>query len=403
MTEQINEPSRDIPLRNETSMNYTRFHITQRIEHIVLMISFTILGITGLAQKFFTSPISQFILRIFGGIESTRHVHHIAAIILLTISGYHIIAVLYRIIVLRVSLSILPGMEDFIHLFQDIGYYLGLRDHRAFYGRYTYAEKVEYFAVVWGTLIMAITGFIMWNPISTSRWLSGEYIPAAKAAHGGEAVLAVLAIILWHFYNVHLRNFNKSMFTGKLTLSEMEHEHPGELLQIETGQNNQVISPQVLRKRQIIFIPTAAVISLVSIFSLYKFTTFEKTAISTVHIGENASIYVPITPTPRPSPTSALTTEPMQGSTANTWTTNFEALFRNRCKSCHINTSVGGLSLATYESALKGGKSGPAIVPGNPDASILVQIQSTGKHPGQLTIDELNQVIEWIKAGAPEN
>jgi hypothetical protein len=60
------------------------------------------------------------------------------------------------------------------------------------------------------------------------------------------------------------------------------------------------------------------------------------------------------------------------------------------------------LSLATYEQALEGGDNGPSIVPGDPDASLLVQVQAPGDHPGQLTIDELNAVIEWIKAGAPQ-
>jgi hypothetical protein len=63
---------------------------------------------------------------------------------------------------------------------------------------------------------------------------------------------------------------------------------------------------------------------------------------------------------------------------------------------------VGGLSLADYQSALKGGNSGPGIVPGDPDASSIVKIQQAGSHPGQLTTDELNRVIEWIRAGAPE-
>ena len=85
--------------------------------------------------------------------------------------------------------------------------------------RYTFGEKVEYWSVVWGTVIMAVTGFMMWNPISTLRFLPGEAIPAAKAAHGGEAVLAVLAIIIWHFYHVHIKTFNKSMFTGKLLIN----------------------------------------------------------------------------------------------------------------------------------------------------------------------------------------
>jgi mono/diheme cytochrome c family protein len=87
---------------------------------------------------------------------------------------------------------------------------------------------------------------------------------------------------------------------------------------------------------------------------------------------------------------------------AITWDGYFSGLFRNRCGTCHGITKVGGLSLSTYQDALKGGNSGPAIIPGDSDNSVLVQKQFLGNHPGQLTIDELNQVIAWIQAGASE-
>jgi cytochrome b subunit of formate dehydrogenase len=380
-----------------------RFDISQRIEHLVLLVSFTILGITGLAQKYAFSLPGGALLSLLGGIETTRKIHHASAIVLGAVSSYHIIEVLYRIIVLRTELNMIPTIDDFKQLFQDIGYYLNLRERKAFYGRYNYAEKVEYFAVVWGTIIMGITGFMMWNPIATTQLLPGEYIPAAKAAHGGEAVLAVLAIILWHFYHVHLRHFNKSMFTGKITQEEMEEDHPAELIELQQKKTQDRISLKTLRHRQQIFFPVATVLSLVFISGLYKFVTFEKTAIATVPQAETAPVYVPITPTSRPTPTITPTIEPGKSAAVNTWNGTFEELFRNRCKTCHITTAVNGLSLATYQNALKGGNSGPAIVPGNPDASVLVKVQSTGNHPGQLTVDELNEVIAWIKAGAPEN
>ena len=63
---------------------------------------------------------------------------------------------------------------------------------------------------------MGLTGFMMWNPLATVKLFPGEFIPASKAAHGAEAVLAVLAIIVWHMYGVHLQRFNKSMWTGQL-------------------------------------------------------------------------------------------------------------------------------------------------------------------------------------------
>lgn len=386
----------------EFEKKYLRFDLSQRIQHAVLMISFSLLGATGLAQKYATSQAGEAVLGFFGGIEMSRVIHRGAAVVLMAISIYHIIDVLYRVLVLRVSLSMLPVVEDFKHLFDDILYYLGRRRHKAYYGRYSYAEKVEYLAVVWGTLIMAITGFMMWNPIATTRWLPGEFIPAAKAAHGGEALLAVLAIILWHFYHVHLRHFNRSMFTGKLTEEEMRHEHPAELAQIKQGQAGQLPSVEVIQKRKRFFYPIAAVLSVSLAFGLYSFITLEETAIATVPPGETAPIFVPITPTPTATPLPSPTPGP-GGIGAETWDGAFSELFDQKCGACHVQQNLGGLSLATYQDALDGGASGPAIVPGNPDASVLVQVQSTGNHPGQLTIDELEKVIQWIEAGAPES
>ncbi|MFZ6029526.1 MAG: cytochrome b/b6 domain-containing protein [Chloroflexota bacterium] len=383
------------------SQTYRRFDLGQRIEHAVFMVSFSLLGLTGLIQKFAESPVSLFFLRLFGGIEGTRAVHHVAAAVMLIVSLYHMLEVLYRIIVLRARWTMMPWIDDIKHVLQDIAYYLGLRKAHARYGQFNYAEKAEYLAVVWGTVLMALTGFLMWNPVLATRFLPGEAIPAAKAAHGAEAVLAVLAILLWHFYHVHVKMFNKSMFSGQMTRHEMEDEHPAQLAEIEAG-GTQAIPPQVLRKRQMVYAPLAAtLVAGFGIFS-YFFLGYESTAIETVPRGETAEIFVPVTPSPRPTITIAPTATPGEGVAANSWAGNYEALFRNRCSTCHGVTKVGGLSLATYPDALDGGESGPGIVPGDAQDSILIQVQQAGGHPGQLTDEELQAVIEWIEAGAPE-
>ncbi len=381
---------------------YTRFNISARIEHIVFLVSFTVLGLTGLIQKFSSNQVADSLISVLGGIDQVRIIHHYSAILMMIVSGYHLLVIGYKVLVMRLPWTMLPVIEDAQHLIQDVLYFLGLRKHRGYYGRYNYAEKVEYLAVVWGTIIMGITGFMMWNPLSTTRLLPGEFIPAAKAAHGAEAILAVLAIIIWHFYHVHIKHLNKSMFNGKLTRSEMKHEHPAELAQIDAGQAYTRPTQKELRNRQLIYFPAALVFTLAFGFGIIKFTSFEVTAITTVPQGETAQVYVPVTPTPRPSPTPPPTLAPGAEVGAMTWDGYFSGLFRNRCSSCHGITKVSGLSLATYQEALKGGNSGPAIIPGDPDNSILVQKQSVGNHPGQLTIDELNQVIAWINAGAPE-
>ena len=218
-----------------THGRYERFSVLQRIEHVILLVSFSLLGITGLAQKFAAHPIADATLRLFGGIEGTRTVHHISAITMALLSAYHIVAVGYRVLVLRARMSMLPGVSDAIEMWNDIKYNLGLTKTPAKFGRYNYGEKMEYWAMMWGTLVMGLTGFMMWNPIATAKLMPGEWIPAAKAAHGGEAILAVLAIILWHFYSVHVKTFNKAMFTGYLDEHQMTHEHGRELEAIVHG------------------------------------------------------------------------------------------------------------------------------------------------------------------------
>ena len=97
---------------------------------------------------------------------------------------------------------------------------------------------------------MIATGFMLWNPIATARLLPGEFIPAAQVVHGGEALLAILAVLVWHFYAVHLRQFNRSMFTGELSEEEMEHEHPLELERIKAGKAEAAADPAVLARRR---------------------------------------------------------------------------------------------------------------------------------------------------------
>ena len=315
------------PRSGSPEQHYQRFHLPQRLEHGLFMLSFTILGITGLAQRFAISGVGEFLLRILGGIETTRLIHRASAIIMMVVAIYHILGLLYRVLVRRVRLTMVPVPEDFRHLMQDVLFYLGRRRRKAYYGRYSYGEKLEYLAVVWGTFIMAVTGFMMWNPIATSRALPGEVIPAAKVAHGWEAVLAVASILIWHFYNVHLRHLNLSMFTGHMTRQEMEHEHPAELAELEVGRTAPAPSAHDLRQRLRVFVPSAVLLTAALAFGLYRFVTLEETAIHTVPPGETGPAFVPQTPTPAPPATIAPTLPPSQ---ALTWDGGIGALLSGR-------------------------------------------------------------------------
>jgi cytochrome b subunit of formate dehydrogenase len=371
---------------------YRRFTLSQRIEHVVLIASFTTLSITGLPQKFFDQPWAEAMIQLMGGIEWVRVIHRFAATFLMLGTVYHFAMVAYQVVVQRLRMTMLPTLTDARDAWGTLLNNLGLTKQRPQMGRYTFEEKIEYWALIWGTVVMIVTGFMLWNPIATTQFLPGQFIPAAKAAHGGEAVLAVLSIIIWHMYSVHLRHFNKSMWTGSLTEDEMRHEHPLELADIKAGQTEPPPEPVALKKRHRVFLPVAGVVTASLLGGIYFFTTFEQTSITTLPPTAVVTVFAPLTPTPLP-PTA--TPRPLG---ELTWAGYVEPLFANKCLACHGD--AGGLSVATYADALAGGDSGPAFIPGEAANSLLVQIQSDD-HPSLLSNAELEIVKQWITAGAP--
>jgi cytochrome b subunit of formate dehydrogenase len=208
--------------------------------------------------------------------------HRVAAIVLMAATIVHLLDVAYRVYVQRRPLSMLPRWPDVLHFAQTLRYNFGLAPGRPRMGRFTFEEKLEYWALIWGTVIMIVTGFMLWNPIATTDVLPGQWIPAALVAHGGEAVLAVLAVIVWHGYGVHLRHFNRSMFTGTMSEDEMRHEHPLELEEIEAGRHAAGEDAAAVARRRRLFLPVAAAFSVALLAGLYWFVTFEKTALDTV-------------------------------------------------------------------------------------------------------------------------
>lgn len=384
---------------SEQQPTYNRFSIAQRIEHLILILSFTTLALTGIPQKFAQAGISEAIIALLGGITTVRIIHRVAATLFILEAIYHAFVIGYKLIVLRLEPSMIPGIKDVVDAFDFFLHNIGLKKEAPKMPRYNFGEKMEYWAMLWGLVLMGLTGFMLWNPIATTQILPGVFIPAAKVAHGWEAVLAVAAIVIWHFYNVHIKHWNWAMIKGRLTRSEMEEEHAGELVKIEQGEVRPTPPPEVIRKRSTIYLPIASVVSLGLMLVLFRFVTFEETAIKTIPPSEsNGEIFSPQTPTPLP------TAEPTIASTlpaaATTWDAGIGALFQSKCTSCH--GSMGGLSLSSYADALKGGKDGAVILPGDAAGSPLVVLQEKGDHPATFTSGELEIIKTWIDAGALE-
>lgn len=215
-----------------SSRTFIRFDLSARIEHILLIISFGMLCLTGLPQKFHNYDWAQDLMNAMGGIKTVQTMHHIFAYMMGIETVYHIFA-LFRSIFIKKSpnrFSMIPGLKDITDALRHLGYNLGLVKELPKYDRFNWKEKVEYWALIWGTIVMFLTGaFLMWPEIIT-RWIPGYFIPAAKAAHGGEALLAFLAILIWHMYNAHLAQgkmpLDTTIFTGKVTEERMRHEYP---------------------------------------------------------------------------------------------------------------------------------------------------------------------------------
>ncbi|MBI5963197.1 MAG: cytochrome b/b6 domain-containing protein [Chloroflexi bacterium] len=395
--------------------SYERFPLARRIEHLTMLLSFTTLGLTGLIQKFPFNAASQFLIGILGGVDTVRSIHHFAAIVLMFGTMYHIILLGYNLYVLRIRMTMLPVIQDGLDALQALLYNIGLRKSRPQMGRFTFEEKAEYWAFVWGTAVMGVTGFMMWNPITSAKFLPGEFIPAAKAAHGGEAVLAVLAIILWHMYGVHIKFFNKAMWTGKLTETEMLHEHPLELADIKAGLPDREQDPLKIRQRRRKFFPVASILTLGMLAGIFGFINAEDTALTTVPPQDDqpVEVYIHWTATPRntstPTIVPSLTAIPADTATPFvipsfvTWDANIGPLFQLNCGECHVDDDKGGLNLSTYADAMRGGRSGAAFTAGDSAASPMIIKFESGDHTDfMLSTDDLALVKAWLDAGALE-
>jgi formate dehydrogenase gamma subunit len=287
----------------ERQETFPRFNLSQRLQHWVMTLSFTVLAITGLPQRYALAGWAEWMIDAMGGIEAVRIIHRVSAVVFILVSLYHVVSLAYGVLVRRGRMTMLPGLKDVTDMLDAVRYNLGLARQHPRLPHFNFAEKIEYWSLVWGSVLMILTGFMLWNPIATARFFPGEFVPAAKAAHSAEALLAAMAVLIWHFYGVHVKHFNRSMFGGKMTREQMEEEHAAELEEIESGVRRMPVPREVKRRRERVFIPVAVVLLLVLAIGLYAFLTFEETAIATVPPAETVQAFIPATPTPSPTPT----------------------------------------------------------------------------------------------------
>jgi formate dehydrogenase gamma subunit len=204
-----------------------RMSLAQRWQHAALALSFIVLAITGFALKFPESWLA----RAMGSSEPLRRwTHRIAGLVLLLVGLYHIIYLLASKDGRRLVKDLFPVKKDIQDVLAAVRYLTGRSPNKPAIGRFGYAEKMEYWAVVWGTIIMGVTGLMIWFKLDVTKFLPRWAVDVALTIHYYEAILACLAIVVWHFYHVifdpDVYPLNLACWDGKVSRHWQEEEHP---------------------------------------------------------------------------------------------------------------------------------------------------------------------------------
>lgn len=218
---------------------YVRFPLLYRILHGIMIVSFLTLTITGMSLKFSYAGWAMFLSSLLGGVEVSGFLHRVAAVLLFGIFFAHIIDLIRR---KRSEFgswkNMFVGPDTILFTLRDVRefsatmkWYMG-KGERPAYGRWTYWEKFDYFAVFWGIMVIGTSGLMLWFPELFTRILPGWVINVATIIHSDEALLAAGFIFTIHFFNTHFRPekfpMDTVIFTGRMSVEELKRERPAE-------------------------------------------------------------------------------------------------------------------------------------------------------------------------------
>jgi cytochrome b subunit of formate dehydrogenase len=213
---------------------YLRMTLHERLQHAVLAISFILLVITGFMLRYpeawWVEGIREVSSRAF---VARGLIHRLAGVILLAAGLWHAGYVLFTPAGRRLFRDLLPAWRDFTDPWKVLRYNLGLAPEKPRFGRFGYIEKAEYWALVWGTALMGATGVILWFENTSIGLFTKLGFDISRTVHFYEAILATLAVLVWHFYfvifNPDIYPMNLAWLTGRVSECEMLDDHPLEL------------------------------------------------------------------------------------------------------------------------------------------------------------------------------
>jgi formate dehydrogenase gamma subunit len=213
---------------------YLRMTLSERLQHGSLLVSFVVLVLTGFMLHYPDAWWVAGLRRLHAGLFDLRSLlHRIAGVVMIAASLVHLGYVAITARGRRLIRDLLPARSDLADALGVVRYNLGLSPDRPRFGRFSYVEKSEYWALVWGTIVMGLTGVILWFENTSMAFLTKLGWDIARTIHFYEAWLATLAIVVWHLYyvvfNPDVYPMSAAWITGYLTEEEMHDEHPLEL------------------------------------------------------------------------------------------------------------------------------------------------------------------------------
>ncbi|MEI6106652.1 MAG: cytochrome c3 family protein [Opitutae bacterium] len=220
---------------------YLRMTVHERLQHAVLVLSFTALVVTGFMLRYpeawWVVGIRQLSARAF---EWRGLAHRLASVIMLASGVWHICYLVFTAPGRTLLWAMLPRWRDLTDPWHVLKYNLGLAPEKPAFGRFCYIEKAEYWAMAWGTALMTITGAILWFDNASMGYITKLGFDISRLVHFYEAVLATLAIIVWHFYwvvfNPDVYPMNLAWLTGRMSEGEMMEEHPLQLEEMKAAE-----------------------------------------------------------------------------------------------------------------------------------------------------------------------
>jgi cytochrome b subunit of formate dehydrogenase len=223
----------------EVKVYYIRFTKFERILHLMVIVSFLGLALTGMTLKFPDFGFFQQLSAWLGGYSVTGFIHRACAVVTFAYFLMHLWHMALKLKRKQISFkemfvgenSMVPKKRDLVEFWQTFKWFLNLGPQPK-YGRWTYWEKFDDFAVFWGVAIIGFTGLILWFPEKFTLVLPGWIINVASVIHSDEALLATGFIFTIHFFNTHLRPevfpMDPVIFTGRVSLEELKEQRPRE-------------------------------------------------------------------------------------------------------------------------------------------------------------------------------